>query len=374
MKRIVFVNPASDLYGASKILLNTINAFEDYERHVIVPEEGLFTDILNRDIPGVRVHILPSLPVIAKKNLTPKGIFSFCKNIIAFRSEINKLIAKDDVLYINTLAVLPTALCGTRNKILHIHEILPSTNILNRIVNKLAFKAANTIVCVSQATADSLLTERPKNYSGNVHVVHNGIAPIDITKRNSAADAGPKIRIVLVGRIKPEIKGQNYVLDALNELPEKTKDRIEVKFYGSTVPGQEHHLAEVLDKIKDYKLANVVSIIGFTKDVSSIYENADICLVPSVRADPFPTTVLEAMSCSLPVIGTDLGGIPEMIDDGETGYLIPRNEPKKFANRLGALIDNPELRKIMGEKGKKKFNSMFSIADYENRLKSALHF
>ena len=368
MKEVYFFTGTSDLYGANKILLNTMKVFSDYRKILVVPEDGPLVKRVKKDISDVDVKICPEIPVMAKKFLSPKGISKFIHQLMTFKKIFKKSYSKDSIIFLNTLAVLPISWFVNGIRILHIHEILSNKGFLNRLVNKLAYRSANDIICVSKATSYSILEVNKDPYN-KVKTVYNGID--SITTDNNKKDE-EIVNIYLIGRIKPEIKGQLYALEAINNLPSDSKMRIRVKFVGSPVPGEEHCLNEINQRITEFDLTDIVSIEPFTNTISSLYKDADICLVPSVRADPFPTTVLEAMSAGIPVIGTDIGGIPEMIVNNETGYLIPINEPDHFSELLNNLIINKELRKSMGNRGKEIFEKNFTLAGYNQRLRSAL--
>lgn len=244
---------------------------------------------------------------------------------------------------------------------------------MNRIVNIISLKKANKIICVSNATSNNLIAIADKEQKKKIETVYNGIPQINANNREIDSLKSEKIKILLIGRIKPQIKGQNYVLDALKYLSNETKSKILISFIGSPVPGQEDDLNDMIKRIEKENLSEIVSIKQFTLDIAKLYYEADICLVPSIRADPFPTTVLEAMSMKRPVIGTNLGGIPEMIVDSITGFVIPSDNPVLFAEKIERLVNDEKLRHSMGENGYAKFLDQFTIEGYENRYKKALN-
>jgi glycosyltransferase involved in cell wall biosynthesis len=100
-------------------------------------------------------------------------------------------------------------------------------------------------------------------------------------------------------------------------------------------------------------LGNVfVKSIGFVSEASQVaryYQAADV-YVHAAHTDNFPNSVLEALSCGLPVVATGVGGIPEQIVDGETGYLVPAGDATAMADRINLLFSERQLRKAMGER------------------------
>lgn len=372
MKRIVFFTGTNDLYGANRILINTLSLFAGHERILCVPQKGPLTELVEATHKDVRIMELPSIPVIAKIFINPKGLVEFSSKLLKFSRELKKVVSKDSVIYLNTLAVLPVAWFVKNKKYLHVHEILSNKSRLNRFFNKLALSSMDRVICVSKAVSDNLKEVSCARNSSKLVTVHNGIEAIRIDESGIKDKGDGKIRIVLIGRIRPQIKGHDYVIDAIKELPEHLERKIEVAFVGSPVQSQEEDLYNLQKRIKDENLDDIVAIHGFTNEISEFYENADICLVPSVRADPFPTTVLEAMSAGLPVIGTNIGGIPEMITDGQTGYMVPVDDVATFAKKLAILIEDGNKRREMGAKGRDRFFKEFAINSYDKRYRDAL--
>jgi len=79
------------------------------------------------------------------------------------------------------------------------------------------------------------------------------------------------------------------------------------------------------------------------------------------------------MQFNLPLISTDEGAIAEIIDDNETGYLVNKRDSVDFANKIQLLIENPSLRKNMGEKGKTKFEREYTLSHFEQNMARILH-
>jgi glycosyltransferase involved in cell wall biosynthesis len=109
---------------------------------------------------------------------------------------------------------------------------------------------------------------------------------------------------------------------------------------------------------------NYIDITPFTKEIELIYQKIDIVIVPSVFDDPFPTTVLEGMFFCKPIIGTKVGGIPEMIKDGITGFVVERDNAADLCDKIKYFINNPDKVKEMGINGNNYFLQNFSEECY----------
>ncbi|MCC7409199.1 MAG: glycosyltransferase family 4 protein [Phycisphaeraceae bacterium] len=106
-----------------------------------------------------------------------------------------------------------------------------------------------------------------------------------------------------------------------------------------------------------------VRFAGFQKDVAEWLTAADFAVAPS-HFDPLGNAVLEAMAVGLPVIGAEVGGIPEMIDRDETGLLVPPRDPHALAHALRTLILNPELRQRLGRTARRRCEERFSLRQH----------
>lgn len=107
---------------------------------------------------------------------------------------------------------------------------------------------------------------------------------------------------------------------------------------------------------------------GFISDVAEAMSAMDVIAVPSTWAEAFPFSVLEAMACGRPVVATSVGGIPEQVIDGETGVLVPPGAPKRLAEAILWLRDNPRLASGMGERGKQLVESEYTVSAFAERM------
>ena len=181
------------------------------------------------------------------------------------------------------------------------------------------------------------------------------------------------INFGLIGRIKPIQKGQNLLLQALCLLPKDILERAHFYLVGSPVKGQEYMQDELLENIEKMGLKKYVTIIPFIKEIESVYANIDVSLVPSTLADSFPTTILESMYFKKMVIGTRIGGIPEMIIDGVTGFIVVKNSPLELSEKISYCVIHPDEVISKGIQGKIYFDKYFSIDCFNERYMACIN-
>ena len=161
-----------------------------------------------------------------------------------------------------------------------------------------------------------------------------------------------KIVLISVGELNDN-KNQIMVLKALKQLPEIEHIRYLVCGKGP--------LREKLEKfVKINGLQNVVSFLGYRNDLNVLLQISDIFVMPSKR-EGMPTSVMEAMLYSLPVIATDIRGNNELIEDGKNGFLIPVKDYQVMVECIQLLINSEKMRKNMGKVGRER------IARYSNK-------
>ena len=255
---------------------------------------------------------------------------------------------------------------------------------LSSYVEKTAYEAASAIVAVSNGMRDDILRCYPGVDPERVHVIHNGI---DLNKWHApVGEAGDELRarvlaehgidpsrrtVVFVGRITRQ-KGLPYFLRAARLLP----DYVQLVLCAGA-PDTPEIAAEVEGLVAELRATRsgvvLISEMLPQPEVAAILSAAQVFITPSVY-EPLGIVNLEAMALGLPVVGTATGGIPDVIVDGETGYLVPIDQmqdgtgtpldPETFqrdmADRLIRVLDDPELGRRMGEAGLVRAREHFS--------------
>lgn len=185
-----------------------------------------------------------------------------------------------------------------------------------------------------------------------IHVVHCGIEPGHYAARVAAPAPGARFEIITIGSLQ-EYKGQRYLLDACALLRDRG-----VPFRCRIIGGGEEKEA-LTQQIATLNLAGQVELLGPRPqdEVARLLPTAHCYTQPSIitasgKMEGIPVSLMEALSCALPVVATDLSGIPELVRPGETGTLVPPANAAALAEALAHVYAHPEAAAEMAEAGR----------------------
>lgn len=180
-----------------------------------------------------------------------------------------------------------------------------------------------------------------------VTTIWNGIP--DVPYRANPVQGPPKI--VMVARFAPP-KSQTQLLTALSGLRELS--------WSLELVGEGPLLEPVRRLAAELGISDRVSFLGVRRDVEVLLAQGQIFALAS-DWEGLPLSLLEAMRAGLPVIASNVGGVPEAVADGETGFLIPKGDVETLRDRLVRLIQDPELRMRMGAAGRARYEAHFTL-------------
>lgn len=273
--------------------------------------------------------------------------------------------AKGGAFYKDFLIVMMLKAMG-QNVIIHYHNKGVSTRqdkFVDNILYRLFFKSLKVILL-----ADTLYNDVCKYVTRkNVYICPNGI-PATIKLERKEYDG---FNILFLSNMMRE-KGVWDLVDSCKILKDKG-----LKFHCHFV-GKWSDISEEAfnDKINTSGLQNYVNAYGakYGEDKNEFFQIADVFAFPTFyNNECFPLVLLEAMEQGIPCISCNEGGISGIIDDGKTGFVIPKNRPEVLANKLEELIKNPDLCNEMGRAGRKKFEQEFTLNQFERRITEILN-
>jgi glycosyltransferase involved in cell wall biosynthesis len=187
-------------------------------------------------------------------------------------------------------------------------------------------------------------------------VVHYGIAAQD----GAAPYAGPEPRLLCIGRLIP-IKGHEILLRAL------ARARLQVPDIALDIAGTGPLEPKLRALARDLRIEDAVRFLGYVTPVAKAIENAAIVVVPS-RGEGFGMVALEAMERGRPVIATAVGGLPEIVVDGETGILVPSGDEEALAAAMVSLATDLGRGAQMGSAGRARALAEFSPERSADRI------
>ena len=160
----------------------------------------------------------------------------------------------------------------------------------------------------------------------------------------------------MVGRLTPW-KGHKTLLEAFSMVA-RNRPHAKLMIVGEVAFWENSYEGELKDLAVDLRVADRVIWTGYREDIPELLRLCDLFVLPSVN-EPFGRVLIEAMATGKPVIGTNSGGVPEIIVDGETGLLVPSNSPTVLAEAIEEMLSDPLAARQMGQAGLRRARERF---------------
>lgn len=373
---IFFVSHSANLYGAEKSLLDLIlNLRDDFRICVLVPARGAMTDILQEQ--GIEYYVLNHKSWIGKEPWLLRMPYRLYVNARAAHS-LRKLFKekRPDLIYTNTIAKplgALLALCLGIPHVWHIREFVKEGLGLGfdfgeRLTMALVKATTTRMICNSRALRERMAQDVPAD---KIEVVYNGLLDeADRTGKQPRAapdmSRGP-LRLCLVGALQPA-KGQEEAIRSLKILKERGVDAT-LQLVGAGPLEYEQKLRLLAEQNGVY---DTVSFQGFRSDALDLLATVDLCLVCSWR-EAFGRVAVEAMSVGTPVVATDSGGTPEVVEDGVSGLLYRSGDAEMLADRVLTLVRNPALYRTLSMNGLDSVYTRFTCNRSVQQIKEVLN-
>jgi glycosyltransferase involved in cell wall biosynthesis len=197
--------------------------------------------------------------------------------------------------------------------------------------------------------------------ASKLRIVPCGVPTVDFHPRPKV-QGGP-IKFVMVSRLSPE-KGCANSISAFARLAGEIKDS-QLHVYGDGPDREQlHRLVETLG------LAERITFHGYVgeRELAEVLPSYDIFIQHSLRKEGSPVSIAEAMACAIPVVATPIGGIPDQVLDGQTGFLVPPGDTEQMVSVMKKLATDESLRRTMGEAGRARAIQLYDSAALATRL------
>jgi glycosyltransferase involved in cell wall biosynthesis len=217
------------------------------------------------------------------------------------------------------------------------------------LTEKLIYRQASYVLTNSERIREDL----QRRYPGKpIAAIRNIINPPEAPRRS---DRSPDLRrIVSVGRLDPE-KGHRYLIQALHLL----QTRWNFSDFRAVVLGEGNLRSDLERLIEECQLSKRIQLLGFCDEVFSVLADAAVFVLPSLH-ESSPNALIEAMSVGLPCVASAVGGVKELIDDGEDGLLVPPADAEALSEAIYRLLTDCELASRLGKNAQRKIQQMFN--------------
>ena len=234
----------------------------------------------------------------------------------------------------------------------HAHDIFEENQLLNQKYNAVSFG-----VTISEYNKKYLSSKLNRSFGSELNTIHCGV---DLSEMKYSRQGRHVHDILTVGRLD-EIKGFKYLIEACSLLKAENVN------FTCHIVGEGPLKEELLTLRNQLGLQQQVEFLGVLKqeEVKKLLKKATMFVLPSVKTstgnmDGIPVALMEAMAIGIPVISTNVSGIPELIEDGVNGYLCEPKNVKDLAKKITLLLADTELQNTFAKEARGKVESQFS--------------
>lgn len=377
---ILYVSFNTGLYGAEQCLLLLLQGLSrrEYRSVVAVPGPGPLTERL--EALGVSVVYVPfmkrwltkaQLPGFKRFLYNPYQLPFLLRSATVLRSVIHQY--QVNLVHTFTSVIFDGALAAALVNVphvWHIHETLePGKNwrfflgdkIARRLINRFSHRIIATSEAIRQLYLDTVYD------ASKIKTVYNGVDPslydcdgaVPILRQQLGIPASVKL-IGMVASTSP-LKRHEDFLRAAVVVQQSVPDNFflivggdwDASEYGRAIKWLSHQLG----------LAERIVWLGFCEKIHELFTAIDLLVLPS-EEESTPRVIIEAMAARKPVVATAVGGIPEMVVDGVTGFLVPPGSPAALAQSIIRILNDPQLAETMGQAGRQRVEKQFSVEQY----------
>lgn len=258
--------------------------------------------------------------------------------------------------FANTFGRISAFIGGIPKKIAHVHTIKKQ----NPYIEKILSLVTDKIICISGAVQEFIIKEEGVKRNKTI-LIYNGIESPNIQADSNKGDTLKKsldinkndIVLVVIASLTKH-KGHSFLINAFAQ-SFKNNQNLKLLIVG-TGPLKD----AILSQIRDQDLFTRAILLGFRKEIMQLLSIADISILPSITKEGLGLALIESIAMKKPVIGSNVGGIPEVIEDGVNGIVVPHSNVEKLAYAIDRLANNRELRKWMGETSGEIFKKKFT--------------
>jgi glycosyltransferase involved in cell wall biosynthesis len=346
--KILQVCSARELGGGEKHLADLANALARRGHDVfaaVIPASPLRTELSS--LPAQNIIELPM-----RNSLNIAGALKLARFVR--QNDI-------DIVHAHMARDYPVAASVARRAGAHLvltrHVLFP----LSRI-HKLTLRRTSRVIAVSEAVAEGLRAQKIFE-PDTIVCIHNGIDVDRFGQSREAVAQGRtapdgKLRVGMIGHLAL-IKGQEDFIRAAAGLCSR-RDDVQFIIAGEDKSRRGDNRRRLEKLIEDLGLGQHISLVGWVDDTAKLLATFDLFVSPS-RSEPFGLSIVEAMAAGVPVLATSSEGAREIIDDGQSGRLVPIGDDQSLAKAMDQMLSDPKQRERLSENARRVVRQRFSL-------------
>ncbi len=366
---VLYLQSTHEIGGSDVSLTRLVNALDRrrFQTTAVLPADGPLVPDLERS--GCRVLFAPAMRKLTRKR-GPGYLAGYFLNYPRGVARLAAIIRREqpDVVHTNSLHNLygfMAARVTRRPHVWHAREIVTQSAALRCFEVMLATRYADRIIATSEAVA--AMFAGPRGYPPALRIIPNGIDADLFSPSRDGSDvrralgAGPGTPIVGIVARLDHWKGIDTFLRAA-AICRETRPDVRWAVVGGAIAGQEPYELQLAQLAASLKLGDSVRFTGWAyppSDMPRVHAAFDLLVLASRSPEPFGLVVVEAMASGKPVVATREGGPAAICVDGETGLLVPPEDPRAMADAMLRILGDPVEARRMGQAGRRRVEERY---------------
>lgn len=306
---------------------------------------------------------LPVTLMTMRKASYPQAILSLRGLMAQHRPAILQVNSSRD----SWIGALASRLVRPRPSVLRVRHISAPLN--RNLMTRLLYRHLFDMVVVTGGDTtrrdlverDGLPSDRVASFPIGLDVEYFRPAPPDHDLRLELGVSKEHLLVGLISYLR-SYKGHEYFIEAAGMLAAQRDD---VTFI---IVGEGPEEQSIRTRIERLGLPGRIRMLGFRTDLLNVFRSFDVFAIPSVEGDTIPQVLMQALAMEIPVVSTTVGSIPDVVIEGETGFVVPPRDSRTLADRIARLLDDAALRRRLGAQGRSLVQRCYSLDKMLDRM------
>jgi glycosyltransferase involved in cell wall biosynthesis len=366
--RVLYFDHTAEL-GGGEIALADLTRHLDPGRvsaRVLLSADGPLVGRLEGHIP---VDVLPLSPTVVKARKDSLGLRTLTDvfsvwTVVKYVFSLSSYMRRHRIEVLHTNSLKASILGGIAGRlagvkvIWHVRDRIAEDYLPRKVVRLFRWLADRVPILVignSKATVQTLGLRHRRSA-----VVYSGVDLKRFAQAGKQEERHAQQKVIgLVGRICPW-KGQHVFVEAASLLHAHWPGA-RFRIIGTALFSDQEYEVSLRKTVEERGLQHVVEFAGFKSDIAAAIHSLDILVHASTLGEPFGQVIVQGMACSKPVIATRGGGVPEIVVDKQTGFLVPMGDARAMAEAIATLLADDRAASLMGKLGYERVAEYFTI-------------